>query len=413
MIGHKFRPTLYLLGPLLATALVASCGGNGSSGSSNDDGQEDTNSGDEPIPDVDILSGSWVKQDPDAGSGEPEFRPYSGVTAGDGRIFYWGGGHKSYDGNDIDAYEIVEDRWDQLTEEENTNEVVSWYEPDMSTEVSHAESEIGFSWAGEWVETGRHEDEEERFFGRELDSEEREAIDEIAQIKYSQGGGHEVDIFTPRERPLSKHSYGQTAWHPDRGFCLLKQRLWCYDPQKGDDDDAWEDLAQNPYSEDFNNAEGIHVWNLAYDPDLEKLVTFYGAGYGRSGAYIYDPEDPEGPWVHRPRNYMRADGSWSQVYSAYDPNAEEHIVYAGQQWQRVDLETGEAHEMAQLRDHPDMEGKLEQGSYGPVIRSFSMEWAPELDKALVLVRIEGQLQLWTYDPEANAWERFQLENRGP
>ncbi|KPV39026.1 hypothetical protein AN478_11925 [Thiohalorhabdus denitrificans] len=413
MIRHKLRPTLYLLGPLLATALIASCGGDGSSGGSND-GTDDGSNGDN-TSGVDIIAGTWVQQDPQADSGEPEYRPYSGVTAGDGRVFYWGGGHKSHDGNDIDAYEIVDTRWEQLTEEENTNDVVSWYEPDMSTEVSHAESQIGSTWARDWLASDRDQNDEEFFFGHELSQEERDVINEIAQIKYSQGGGHEVDILTPRDRPLSKHSYGQTAWWPGHGFCLLKQRLWCYDPEKGDEDDAWQELAQNPYTDDFNNAGSIHVWNLAYDPELDTLVTFYGAGFGRSGAYIYDPDaaSGNGPWVSKPRRYMRTDGSWSQVYSAYNPNADEHIVYAGQQWQRVDLDTGEAREMAQLRNHPDMEGKLEQGPYGPVIRSFSMEWSPELDKALVAISIEGQLQLWAYDPEADAWERYQLENEGP
>ncbi|MFP4616280.1 MAG: hypothetical protein ACLFRB_10440 [Thiohalorhabdus sp.] len=430
MIGHKFRPTLYLLGPLLATALVASCGGNGSSGGSNDgsndDGQEDNNSG-EPVPGVDILSGTWVKQDPAVGDEfneteadaelEPEYRPYSGVEAGDGRVFYWGGGHKSYDGNDIDAYEIVENRWDQLTKEENTNDVVSWYEPDMSDEVSHAESQIGSTWTKDWLDSDRDQNDEEFFFGHELSQEEREVINEIAQIKYSQGGGHEVDILTPRERPLSKHSYDQIAWWPGQGFCLLKQRLWCYDPEVEDEDGPWNSLIQAP-SDIRKNIHDFHPWNLAYDPELDTLVSFYAAGY--TGAYVYHPpetEDSSGSWEHRDVVFSRdcEDGNepWSQVYSVHNPDSGYHIVYAGQKWQRINLATGETKEMAQLRNHPDLQGKLEESRCGPLIRSFSMEWSPELDKALVLISIEDQLHFWAYDPEANAWERFQLENRGP
>ncbi|MFA9462360.1 hypothetical protein [Thiohalorhabdus methylotrophus] len=355
----KAHPLLKL-GLVSLTVLLASCG-SGSSGGGGSGGNQQTSG-------TDIPAGTWFQQDPKAGEGEPEYRPYSGVVAGNGRAYFWGGGHFTHGGNDIDAYDIAGDEWVQLTEEENWNNVDSW---------DH------------------------------LTDEEKQAI------KSSQSGGWDVDILTPRGRPLPKHSYSQMAWWPDRGLCLLEQRLWCYDPSEGDSDGAWQELASNPFSGVFDDEGSISVWNLTYDPKQDTLVTVYAAGGGVTGGFVYQPDNSSNPWRQLPEFSMRADGSWSQVYSAYNPDSEWHIVYAGQMWRRMNLTTGEVKEMAQLRSHPQLDGKLEEDQYGPRLRSFSMEWSPELDSALVAVSIDNELQLWTYDPSANSWSRFQLDGEGP
>jgi hypothetical protein len=41
----------------------------------------------------------------------PPGRSYSGSASGNGRIYYWGGGHNSYPGNDIVIYDIAQNRW--------------------------------------------------------------------------------------------------------------------------------------------------------------------------------------------------------------------------------------------------------------------------------------------------------------
>ncbi|MFP4561460.1 MAG: nitrous oxide reductase family maturation protein NosD, partial [Thiohalorhabdus sp.] len=44
---------------------------------------------------------------------------------------------------------------------------------------------------------------------------------------------------------------------------------------------------------------------------------------------------------------------------------------------------------------------------------FSLVWAPELEKALLAGRMDGELQLWTYDPDKDVWGRFFLDGGGP
>ncbi|MFP4616191.1 MAG: hypothetical protein ACLFRB_09990 [Thiohalorhabdus sp.] len=322
-------------------------------------GSEDQTGGDSDSTDQDPsksdpaegAAGTWIKQDPEAGAGEPEYRPYSGVTAGDGFVYYWGGGHKTHPGNDVDAYDIANNRWVQLTEEENWENVWEW---------DH------------------------------LTQEEKEAMDD------SRRGGWEVDLLSPRGRPVTKHSYGQMAWWPGHGYCLLKQRLWCYDPEKGDADGAWTDLAKDPFP--FDNSGQIAIWDLSYDPELDTVVTVAGSGYSER-AWAYNPET--GGW-----DTVVTDGStggkYTEVYSALDPETGWSTVYAQQRWQQMNFRTGEVKEMAQLRHNGE-----------PVGASLSIEWAPELGKALVAKKVDGRLRMWTYDPEADRWSDFELDGDGP
>lgn len=44
---------------------------------------------------------------------DPVAREYGGIHYGNGKIFYFGGGHGGYAGNDVEAYDILNKRWDQ------------------------------------------------------------------------------------------------------------------------------------------------------------------------------------------------------------------------------------------------------------------------------------------------------------
>ncbi|HKJ77452.1 MAG TPA: right-handed parallel beta-helix repeat-containing protein, partial [Gammaproteobacteria bacterium] len=175
------------------------------------------------------------------------------------------------------------------------------------------------------------------------------------------------------------------------------QRFWCYDPSMGDADGAWTDLGQPPFNLDGGS---IAPWNLAYDPDLDTVVTFMGTG-GAGKVYVYNADS--GNWNYvtdiQPRSY----NDWSEVYSDYDPNSGYHIVYAGKQWQRINVQTGDVKPMAQLRD---MIGVND-------LETFSMEWAPELNKLLVAYNKGNGLHLYTYDPTTDTWANFQLKGQGP
>ncbi|KPV39027.1 hypothetical protein AN478_11930 [Thiohalorhabdus denitrificans] len=353
---------------MLPVLFLAACGensGNDDSGASGDrngagnPGQEEQEEAEPRAYTPEWPADTWVRQDPAVGErfneddagGEPEYRPYAGVTAGDGRVYYWGGGHKTHDGNDIDAYDIRDNEWVQLTEEEDWTDVDDW---------DH------------------------------LTAQEKQ------DIKDSNNAGWEVDLLSPRGRPVTKHSYAQMAWWPGHGYCLLKQRLWCYDPAMGDSDGAWQDLAEDPFP--FDNTGQIAIWNLTYDPGLDTVVTVAGSGHNER-AWAFDAQT--GTW----RTVVTAGSTgdaYTEVHSAYNPESGWHIVFAQNRWQRMNFGTGEVKEMAQLRHNGERVGA-----------SFSIEWAPELGKALVAKRLDGQLRMWTYDPRANAWSEFELAGDGP
>ncbi|MFA9460981.1 hypothetical protein [Thiohalorhabdus methylotrophus] len=302
---------------------------------------------------AEIPPDTWVKRDPE-GAGkeenEPDYRPYSGVAAGAGYVFYWGGGHKTHGGNDVDAYLPEEDRWVQLTEEENWENAGSW---------SH------------------------------LTPEEKKKLEK------ARGGGWHVDYLSPRGRPLTAHSYTQVAWFAsaDR-FCISKFGIWCYAPEKGDQEGAWEQVGERiPVSKN-----AIAPWNLTYDPDLKALVSFTGTG--KVTGYLLN--DKLGTWEKRVEAAGESWETWSQVFSAYDPVHGEHIVYGAGRWVRVDLRDMQAEEMTQLKEIA-----------GSQPHTFSLEWAPELEKVLLAGHMDGELQLWTYDPEKDVWGRFYMNGKGP
>ncbi|MFA9462361.1 hypothetical protein [Thiohalorhabdus methylotrophus] len=346
-------------GAVFLSLLLASCGGDAGSGN----GQDSAGQGSDSQFSPEGPAGTWLRQDPQAEPGEPEYRPYSGITAGNGYVYYWGGGHKTHGGNDVDAYDIAANEWGQLTEEENWENAQSWLE-------------------------------DEGWYPDRSQSERQQLVN---RLEGSRGGGWEVDIRTPRGRPVTKHSYAQMAWWPGHGYCLLKQRFWCYDPQEGDADGAWTDLGPDPF--EFGNSGTIAPWNLAYDRELDTVVTVVGTRE-TGKVYVYDTES--GSWRTALNNIQYQQGEYSEVYSAHDPETDWHIVFANQKWQRINAATGEIKSMAQLRYN----GQVVKGS-------FSIEWAPELGKALVAKRMDGQLRMWAYDPQANQWSDFQLEGTGP
>ncbi|SCY13077.1 right-handed parallel beta-helix repeat-containing protein [Thiohalorhabdus denitrificans] len=302
---------------------------------------------------AEVPADTWVKRDPEGSgkaSGEPEYRPYSAMVAGGGYVFYWGGGHKTHGGNDVDAYIPAEDRWVQLTEEEDWSEADSW---------DH------------------------------LTDEQKE------KLRKARGGGWHVDYLSPRGRPLTAHSYTQMAWWADQErFCISKFGIWCYAPAKGDEEGAWEEVGERVPVD--KNA--IAPWNLTYDPDLETLVAFTGTG--KIEGYMFNPG--LGTWERRVKTGGKSWDTWTEVFSVYAPERKEHIVYGAGRWARVDLQKMRAEEMTQLEEIA-----------GSQPQSFSLVWAPELEKALLAARMDGELQLWTYDPEKDVWGRFFLDGSGP
>jgi hypothetical protein len=157
----------------------------------------------EPVPPIGPDPGAWVKAVPNAslryvpgfvnGMGVPatspiaqsvpQSRTYSGLVAGGGRIWLFGGAHQSYPGNDVEVYDVAGNIWTQS------------YNPDICTEGA-------------------------------------------CLTVYSSGGTSEI---TPTGRPYSEHSYQNLQYDPDSPglFGVLMTGTWRYT----DATKTWQRLA--------------------------------------------------------------------------------------------------------------------------------------------------------------------------
>jgi len=100
---------------------------------------------------------------------------YSGCCIGDGKLWFFGGGHGAYKYNDVELYDVAANRWDRMTERE------AW------TEVKGAEG---------------------------------------------MGGGWGVGVPSHKLRPLGQHTYQQVCWVPERKkfLAVLSPGTWEFDP---------------------------------------------------------------------------------------------------------------------------------------------------------------------------------------
>ncbi|MHC4917113.1 MAG: RNA polymerase sigma factor, partial [Planctomycetota bacterium] len=117
---------------------------------------------------VSMAPNTWVKLKPNR---EPVGRSYSGICWGNGRIFYFGGGHHSHPSNDVELYDPAANTWTQATEPEDYRDCDKW--PGLT--------------------------EKDRAF-----------------IKSIGGGCPTVAPYvSPKGRPLVYHTYQQHVWLPE------------------------------------------------------------------------------------------------------------------------------------------------------------------------------------------------------
>lgn len=332
----------------------------------------------------------------------PEKRQYSGAVGGPGYVFYWGGGHHSWGGNDIDAYDVEGNRWVQFTENENVADADFMHGRDASCPGVDS----GFAEAGG---------------GREDARWEYLTCEEKRNLADAQDGGWPIGYWTPLGRPMNRHSYQQMAWWPERrALCVLGSGgMNCYEPPSGDggelippstlaaDDDGPADAesARDPSQPDgqWRNVAGykapentINAYNLDYWPAEGTLVSFQGTGQAR--VLVLDADN--GRWRRGPR----IDNSeWGTVYSEYMPATDEFFVSFGGNLRIVDLVQG-----------------TDRGVDGPALSGhLSLEWSPALARLVIwgVGQTDGgsgsRKGLYTYDPVSDEWDELALKGAAP
>jgi len=148
-------------------------------------------------------------------------RGYSGIHYGGGKIVYFGGGHRSYPGNDVEVFDVLTNTWSQL------------YPPEFPGD----------------------------FPG---DTTSAKAIADEAHIVY---GGSGTARLSPTGKPFTVHSYQQIRhWAGGGGLFLVAHRpagTWLLNPWGGPEE-PWRRVAALPHGGDvqthllFDVVDGVH-----------------------------------------------------------------------------------------------------------------------------------------------------------
>ena len=203
---------------------------------------------------------SWLNLRP---AGTAFARMYSGCCAGGGYVWYFGGAHRAYRGNDVQLYSADLNRWIQATEPE-------------------------------WPEVGSRD------------------------WKTMVSGGGATSQLSPAGRPYTEHTYQQVSWQPNRKrffVVLVSSGTWEFDPATH----QWSHLINR--FDDRSEPRGHWAQNhVLYEPALQAPVLICGAG--DTGVFQFDHDGRQ--WIRlgdRPQEL-----AWNEFYSTYVPTWKCHLI---------------------------------------------------------------------------------------
>ncbi len=205
---------------------------------------------------------SWLKLDPPR---EPDGRNYSGVCLGGGQVFYFGGAHVSYQGNDVETYDPKSNAWTRS-----------------------------------WQPQARPEQD----FGGNAKS----------------GAETVFDPKTGRLWPV--HTYQQVCWVPGRKVFFYAGHVgtWLYDPVAR----TWTNPA-GPHSPGAKFTPHTDLawqtYHTFYSPQLAAPVCIITSK--PFGIYVYDLAKAE--WTRRGAD-IPVMMKWYELYSTWVPSRKAHLI---------------------------------------------------------------------------------------
>ena len=212
----------------------------------------------------------------------PRSRTWSGLVAGGNRVFYFGGGHNSYPGNDVEVFDPVSFRWDQS------------YKPEVCPY----------------------------------------AVISPCSVIYNGPG---TSVTTPLGRPYTEHTYQIYAYDPrsNRLFGVLSSGTWAYDLVAK----TWTPLAGLHAGNTFSPLGTTGNWHLfGFDA---AVGAFHAVVTPGSTAGTYRFEDATRQWVKRGN---LPEMGWTQLGSTYGTDRGVHFVYAygwTHKWWKYDARSGQ------------------------------------------------------------------------
>jgi hypothetical protein len=207
-----------------------------------------------------IPDNSWLNLNP---KGIAFARMYSGCCAGAGYVWYFGGAHRSYKGNDVQLFDPRVNAWIQATKPE-------------------------------WPEVGSPD------------------------WKSMVSGGGSTSRLSPLGHPYTEHTYQQVCWQPDREkffIVLVSSGTWEFDPSRR----KWIHLINR-----FNDkSEPRGTWaqnHVLYEPALKAPVLFCGSK--TQGIYKFDHTGRK--W--QPLHDLPDGLAWNEFYSTHVPEWKQHLI---------------------------------------------------------------------------------------
>jgi hypothetical protein len=224
------------------------------------------------IPVGDIATQITVPSPP-SNQPTPSARSYSGITYGGGKLYYVGGGHFSYPGNDVEQYDPATNTWTQ-----------SWM-PEVCPSVTIP----------------------------------------LAGCPAYMGGQQGSWITTPLNRLYVGHFYQQAIWRPDIAKLELMTREsggWQYDPVA---------RAVTP-SPTVPNAQGVfHPWggdvaveHVIWSPELNDRLVFITSGGTGTGVWRQDQNTLK--WAVVAPLPAAITNIAATLYSAYVASQHKHLM---------------------------------------------------------------------------------------
>jgi hypothetical protein len=209
-----------------------------------------------------LPDNTWRRLDT---AGMVKARMYSGACFGGGRLWYFGGAHRSYPGNDVELFDPFTCRWTQATE----------------AEMPPRDS---------------------------------------ADWKAMTGGGGSTSRLSPKGRPYTEHTYQQVCWQPERKrffVALVSSGTWEFDPAAR----KWHHLI-NRFENRAADPRGSWAQNhVLYEPALKAPVLVVGSG-GSAAMYRFDHDERRWAKLGPTPGALK----WNEFYSTYVPDWQCHLL---------------------------------------------------------------------------------------
>ena len=296
-------------------------------------------------------------------SREPRFREFTGIVMGKSQIFYFGGAHSGYPGNDMEIYDIIKNTWTQM------------YKPIVPSK---------------------------------------------GDPMYGSGGSPNI---APSGDPYTFHGYARTAFDPVRNkyVCTNAGGIVEYDPGKN----VWEWVAQpgkrnykknggkRPYPAVFSDLPvfprvGSGEQLSMYDQSLGGfLIT---GMYNFKGVWLWIPQDSEFDYLGNNGQWLTTSGGAPSVYL---PDKKVHIF--------ARLPSGGRPSKLKLLQYDSRENETEViplpkaledvtkiKKIGGISNSGNLIMAYDTRNQELVVLTQrvssGQPEVWTYNPKTARWK---------